>query len=51
MGRVIAQLVLAKAPVGDVERSRFFRHEQHRFADAKAIGEHVGDGLALARTG
>ena len=34
-----------------VECRLFLRHEQHGFAQVKAVGDHVGDGLGLAGAG
>ena len=43
--------VLPKAPVNDVESRRLLRDEEHSSSLCQAIRDHVGDGLALARTG
>ena len=48
---MVAEAVLAQAAMDDVERRRLLGDEQHRLARGEAVGDHVGDGLALAGAG
>jgi hypothetical protein len=46
-----AQADFAKPAVNDIQRRDLFRNEQHPFVFGKALGDEVGNCLALARAG
>ena len=47
----LAQPHFAQAAIDHVERGNLFRHEQHALAFGQALGDQVGNGLALAGAG